>query len=67
MGQAMHSERRTEPHLQLDKDNEWLDEALRDTFPASDPIPSFHKKPEMAHRSGESSYRHSGSMRVDDD
>ena len=45
MGQAVHSERRTEPHLQLDKDDEWLDEALRDTFPAIDPIPRFIKSP----------------------
>jgi hypothetical protein len=29
--------------LQREQDDEWLDEALRETFPASDPIPSFRK------------------------
>lgn len=28
--------------VQLAKDDEWLDEALRDSFPASDPIPMRH-------------------------
>ncbi len=40
------TERRTE-ELQFEQDDEWLDEALRETFPASDPIPSFHRDREI--------------------
>lgn len=52
--QAMHSGKRVEPRLQLEADDEWLDEALQETFPASDPIPLFHKASEMERRGDES-------------
>lgn len=50
----MHSGKRVEPRLQLEADDEWLDEALQETFPAGDPIPLFHKASEMERRGDES-------------
>lgn len=47
----MHDENQMEPDLRLIEDDEWLDEALRETFPASDPIPLFHGVPEIARQS----------------
>jgi hypothetical protein len=29
---------------QIEQDNEWLDEVLRQSFPASDPIPMGHAR-----------------------
>jgi hypothetical protein len=52
--QAMHTGKRVEPRLQLEADNEWLDEALQETFPASDPIPLFHKTSETERQGDES-------------
>lgn len=31
---------------QIEQDNEWLDEVLRQSFPASDPIPMGHARVE---------------------
>lgn len=33
-----------EQERQLEQDDEWLDEALRESFPASDPVPVRHKE-----------------------
>jgi hypothetical protein len=46
----MHTTERRAEELQRDQDDEWLDEALRETFPASDPIPSFHRDREIGSR-----------------
>jgi hypothetical protein len=51
--QAVHDERSKEQDLQLQEDDEWLDEALRETFPASDPVPSLHREPQTSKRSDE--------------
>ena len=29
--------------VKLSDSDEWLDEALQETFPASDPVPAFHR------------------------
>ena len=52
-GITMHNERPWDQDLQLEKDDEWLDEALRETFPASDPVPAFHREQQTSRRSDE--------------
>lgn len=63
----MHNEKRMEPNLQLEEDDAWLDEALRETFPASDPIPLFHREPQTNHRGDEFPHRHSDSSHLDEE
>jgi hypothetical protein len=46
----MHHASHKEPDPRLIEDDEWLDEVLRETFPASDPIPLFHRTPEIEHQ-----------------
>ncbi|HEY6644480.1 hypothetical protein [Povalibacter sp.] len=62
----MHTERQKEHDLQLERDDEWLDEALRETFPASDPIPSVHREPQPGKRSGENPPKRIGTGSADD-
>jgi len=45
------SERQIED-LQHEQDDEWLDEVLRETFPASDPVPAFHEDPKSGSHIG---------------
>ena len=47
---VVHNEQQRTQDLQLQQEDEWLDEALRETFPASDPIASFRREPQTRTR-----------------
>ena len=40
---SMHEEKNTSVDDQTERDDTWLDEALSQSFPASDPIPWNHR------------------------
>jgi hypothetical protein len=43
----MHDDKQMLAAVQVEQDDEWLDEVLSQTFPASDPVPWRHRETEV--------------------